>query len=643
MAEPKYCDIIMRGGITSGVVYPGAVVELAKTYTFKNVGGASAGAIAAAMTAAAQYAKSNGAAGPKAGFDGIAEMPGWFGGTSRDANAAGRSNMLTMFQPQASTARLFTILMRVINAGTARTEGGRVKFEKATPFRTALRVAFGMVAAFPLIAAVLGLIGLAVAASAYYGGAEVARAWGGWRLLVGALAGVLALLASLGASAAALGYVAYKYAGRSLPKNFFGICSGGDNLRDPRYSSSNPPPLGHWMTEAINELAGKARTAAEPLTFGDLWGEGKGVKDADLRLQVMTTDLSRSRPYRMPFDDDDEPFYFAPSEFERLFPNDVVKRMVAQSRIRIAADKAKAAKGEKSLQLRDDAEFGAGGLKLLPLPVAADLPVVVATRMSMSFPLLLSAVPLYTLERGEGGATRPLRHWFSDGGMCSNFPIHLFDSPIPRWPTFGINLRYFDEHHRSSRGRAAPESRIYVPESDGDQEFSFNYPVDDSKVTSFFGAIKSAMQNWLDFAQMDYPGFRDRIAQVYLNSKEGGMNLAMPKEAIQKLSDRGKDAAATLAAHFAPGSTVPYNWPNHQTVRFLNFMRLSGGAFAAFDRSYTDAKYAQLLAAIPGADARAQEFTRLAATMRQDLRPEGSVFGQPAPLPYAIFRIMPDV
>ena len=35
----QYCDVVMKGGITSGVVYPGAVCELAKSYQFKNIGG----------------------------------------------------------------------------------------------------------------------------------------------------------------------------------------------------------------------------------------------------------------------------------------------------------------------------------------------------------------------------------------------------------------------------------------------------------------------------------------------------------------------------------------------------------------------------------------------------------------------------
>jgi len=39
---PRFCDIVMKGGITSGIVYPAAVVEIAKDFVFKNVGGTSA-------------------------------------------------------------------------------------------------------------------------------------------------------------------------------------------------------------------------------------------------------------------------------------------------------------------------------------------------------------------------------------------------------------------------------------------------------------------------------------------------------------------------------------------------------------------------------------------------------------------------
>ena len=50
----------MKGGITSGVVYPHALCELARTYRFVNVGGTSAGAIAAAGAAAAEHGRDRG-------------------------------------------------------------------------------------------------------------------------------------------------------------------------------------------------------------------------------------------------------------------------------------------------------------------------------------------------------------------------------------------------------------------------------------------------------------------------------------------------------------------------------------------------------------------------------------------------------
>jgi predicted acylesterase/phospholipase RssA len=73
---PKYCDMVMKGGITSGVVYPTAVCELAKQYQFKNIGGASAGAIAAAAAAAAEYGRQNGI---KNSFEELGKLPNEFG------------------------------------------------------------------------------------------------------------------------------------------------------------------------------------------------------------------------------------------------------------------------------------------------------------------------------------------------------------------------------------------------------------------------------------------------------------------------------------------------------------------------------------------------------------------------------------
>nr|WDS96478.1 hypothetical protein VW1_00050 [Enterobacter sp.] len=41
---PQECDLVMKGGITSGVVYPLAIVEIAKAFRLRSIGGTSAGA-----------------------------------------------------------------------------------------------------------------------------------------------------------------------------------------------------------------------------------------------------------------------------------------------------------------------------------------------------------------------------------------------------------------------------------------------------------------------------------------------------------------------------------------------------------------------------------------------------------------------
>ncbi|HXQ17634.1 MAG TPA: hypothetical protein VN814_23705, partial [Caulobacteraceae bacterium] len=54
------CDLILKGGLTSGVVYPYAILEIAKKYRLRSVGGTSVGAIAAGFAAAAEFARRSG-------------------------------------------------------------------------------------------------------------------------------------------------------------------------------------------------------------------------------------------------------------------------------------------------------------------------------------------------------------------------------------------------------------------------------------------------------------------------------------------------------------------------------------------------------------------------------------------------------
>jgi hypothetical protein len=91
----------------------------------------------------------------------------------------------------------------------------------------------------------------------------------------------------------------------------------------------------------------------------------------------MTTALNHGRPYRLPFRDPDRLFYFSAEEFNKLFPPIVVNHMISHAP-------------------QHDAilPHAAGCERLYAFPDPHDLPVVVATRMSLSFPALLAAIPL---------------------------------------------------------------------------------------------------------------------------------------------------------------------------------------------------------------------------------------------------------
>ena len=97
MEQLAPCDIVMKGGITSGVVYPLAAVELSKNFRFVNIGGTSAGAIAAAAVAAAELGRATGR-GP--GFERLAALP-----------AQLQVQLSGLFQPQPATRPVYRLVV----------------------------------------------------------------------------------------------------------------------------------------------------------------------------------------------------------------------------------------------------------------------------------------------------------------------------------------------------------------------------------------------------------------------------------------------------------------------------------------------------------------------------------------------------
>ncbi len=531
MDPTRNCNIVMKGGITSGIVFPLALVEIARAFRFRHLGGASAGAIAAAAAAAAELGR---VTGGFASFDILAQLPGELG-----APVGGRSRLFTLFQPQRSTAPVFNTL----TAGL----GG----DRGAP----LRVVGTALTTFPLAALLGALTGVVLSIDV------ASRPLSGMRWLASVLSlAVVALGALAGATIAFI-----RRAIRSLPDNMYGLCSGMSVDTSPGL----PPPLTVWFTDYLDRLAGRpVDDSAAPLTFEDL-GQvpaGSPIGHRLINLEMMTTCITHGRPYRLPFRDDhdvhENHFFFDRTEFSRLFPRRVVDYLVDNARPIKDADKKR---------------FG----DLVPLPVSEKLPVIVAVRMSLSFPVLLSAVPLYFVDFSRTDAKNqvPERCWFSDGGISSNFPIHFFDPPLPPWPTFGVDLT--DQHPDHPTGVFMPQTN-----TSGVLEQWTRFDTPDAgnlqRLAGFAGAIFNAIHNWSDNFQARLPGYRDRIAHVQLKSNEGGLNLNMPDTLIRALTARGGEAGRMLCARFARDEGE-LTWSNHRRVRLRSFLAATEESLARLE------------------------------------------------------------
>ncbi len=514
----RYCDLVMKGGITSGVVYPGAAVELQKEYRFRRLGGTSAGAIAAAAIAAAEHGKRTGSG---EGYGEVEKLPGWLG-----------ENLTSLFQPSPRLRPIFGLMLRASSKSPAEIA---LTAPMAAPFASVA----GALPGVALLALVAPKLGVALAVLT---------------VVCGALLAVIGAYAGLGTSLV--------LRARGITDNYFGLCTGSE---EP--GSSNAPALTHWLADLLDRAAGKSDN--QPLTFGDLWSleEPDGERGVDLRM--FTTNLTHGRPYVLPFEADE--FWFSEAAFRDLFPKRIVDWMVAHP-----------GQGDELV-----AEPG-----LVRMPAAADLPVVVAARMSLSFPLLISAVPLHAInfERRPPNRDHPERCWFSDGGITSNFPVHFFDSPVPRWPTFAIDLLSAPPY------RDATEGRIWMPDENGEggEERWTIWEGEPAlkQLGAFGGSIFRTAQNWLDNRQMRVQGYRDRIAHIFLLGDEGGMNLRMDEPTVARLSGYGAEAAALLRHRFsvpAPTDDTKLTWDNQRWLRFRAFMELLEDTGARFRAGYDDA------------------------------------------------------
>lgn len=481
----RCCDLVMKGGITSGILYPPAIARIAEKFYFVGIGGTSAGAIGSSLAAAAEYRRRRAGPGarPMAGFERLEQTP-------RDLAGPGR--LPALFRPDRTTRKLFDFLMMGLTPGKA-------------PWYRRLR----------------------------------------WK------AGFLRRILS------------HKKTLHPVIENGFGLCTGmGNGNRE----GEEVPPLTVWLADLLDEVAGRPADGV-PLTFGDLRSapQPQALRDTmtgiehSIDLRAVTTCLTFGRPYLLPFDDVGI-FSFDETEWRQLFPKRVIDYLV------------ETAKGIHP-DVGQDGKY--------PLPTGDKLPVIVATRMSLSFPVLFSLVPLWAVDynaKPDAGGEHPLRKvWFSDGGITSNLPIHFFDSLYPRWPTLALNLQYTDKSDQPSRS-VVDQSLVYLIQRAGDGTRDLWQVFDDhgsmvQQVVGFLGTIFRSAQVWHDHGYLRLPGYRDRVAEIWLRSHEGGLNLAMQEQTIKDLIERGNVAGTRLRARFSEISADDeLGWDKHRWTRFRSGM-----------------------------------------------------------------------
>lgn len=536
------CDLIMKGGVTSGVVYPRAIEVLSEKYRLCSVGGTSAGAIAAVVAVAAEYRRARGKddAERAAGFQAIGALPSELSG----------ERLLRLFQPAPTLARLFRVVVRFY---------GRNKD------RPGLLSALAIVLSEDIVVAVLAAVA-ALLVGIWMATGTIGTWPGIWLLTVLAVATV-----------AVAGYRLYRDVTVHLRKADFGVCPGIRTTKTltrwksgektaARPGETADPAFGEWMHETIQRIAGLPPD--QVLTVGDLataYGEDAESRRRGIRVAAMTTDVTTQRPYQLPLQAGIH--WFEEAEFRKILPKEIVDYLTTSE-----------------VETRQTIIKGSPGVPDKPVTLyrlksGDDFPVFLVARMSLSFPGLISAVPLYR-QVAEDQFERCL---FTDGGVSSNFPVHFFDSTLPRRPTFGISLGTVTDEKAGDD----PATRVVLPKPpvypDWQQPAAFpdsDLPARGIYSIGGFGfALLDCAKDWQDTLQSRLPGFNERIVRIRLADDEGGLNLNMDRATVDRLAGYGQRAGELLTG---------FDFDAHRRLRALTAGAMLKESGASVDRAFRE-------------------------------------------------------
>lgn len=593
----RFCDLVMTGGVASGVVYPWAIVEIARAYRFRNIGGTSVGAMAAALAAAAEYGRRVGFA---QSFEILRRTPAALGEDMGD----GRTRMLSLFQANPNGRRLVKLWGQIMRGRRKSRSQADSKGARPGPSRTSRLTRFvewtskvSWAYRWPIVFGAV-LCGLPA------------------RYLIGHVP-VTALTMVLGG---AVGFVwaFWRDIRLGVIDNNLGLCKGG--TLESTGPTGRHPGLCEWLHEGIQLSAG-LKLDDRPLTFRDLWSapatpgalplrcdENDPVRLRSINLELITSNVTHGRPYRLPLNDTTSRLFFKPEELVDYFPPDVLHALIGFSK-------------RYERRSKSDPETITDHEKFYELP-GADLPLVVAARLSLSFPLLFSAVPLWAIDyEAELPDRRCLRRClFTDGGASSNFPVHLFDAAMPTRPTFGMWLDRKHPHRPPRRPKEGEDPETFedvwlpehvgqgradswdrfdalakVPSSTQGPEHLHNTRARGRFLFGFLRGLITSAVDWRDRTTMRLPHVRTRVARLRLEDGEGGLNIGMSRKQILNMAHRygtqaGRMFVSRFQGEFGEASVA---WREQRWVRLVLLIeglraRLDGLKASAEWSAYTE-------------------------------------------------------
>jgi hypothetical protein len=352
------------------------------------------------------------------------------------------------------------------------------------------------------------------------------------------LAGAAGVLASVGSLAL--------LACSALPRAGYGLCPGsaGTILGSGSALKEGPDcePVTDWLAHTLDQLAGLDE-ADGPLTFRHLWGHDRPSNDncgaRRVDLQMTATNLTSGRSVRLP--SETRNYLFCPHEMAPLFPPYVIEQLLSGGVSSPGSARVWCCPDHKD--------------PLVPLPPPPEMPVIFAVRLSMGFPILLAAVPLFTVTDGCDGDIEPSRCWLSDGGIRNNFPIDLLDVPGSKRPIFGLLVK-----NRGDCGSwlfsVCASAKRFLPHAISNE----------GSLLCFVLRVVSVFLNSRGDGTLTSREDAVTVAEIPVEKGEGSLNIGMGSHGLLLLAARGWHAGHALHLTACSAAVAGKHWDSGSEI-----------------------------------------------------------------------------